>query len=83
MAVFDSGHKPMGKAIRERNDGFALFDPALPRPRKPRIPHPAFNWSTERCRESVRKLAALEPVTCWPGHFGPLKGDVAGQLRGI
>lgn len=65
------------------NDCFALFDPALPRPGKPRIPHPAFNWSTERCRESVKKLAALEPATCWPGHFGPLSGDVAGQLAGV
>ena len=84
------GHGPGCIALwRERdrlalsNDCFARFDPALPREGKPRIPHPAFNWSTERCRESVRKLAALEPVTCWPGHFGPLKGDVAGQLRGI
>jgi glyoxylase-like metal-dependent hydrolase (beta-lactamase superfamily II) len=65
------------------NDCFALFDPALPRPGRPRIPHPAFNWSTDRCRESIAKLAALEPATCWPGHFGPLTGDVAGQLRGI
>jgi glyoxylase-like metal-dependent hydrolase (beta-lactamase superfamily II) len=65
------------------NDCFALFDPALPRPGRPRIPHAAFNWSTERCRESVQKLAALEPATCWPGHFGPLTGDVAAQLRAI
>lgn len=65
------------------NDCFALFDPALPRPGRPRIPHPAFNWSTDRCRESVTKLAALEPATCWPGHYGPLTGDVAGQLRSI
>lgn len=65
------------------NDCFALFDPALPRPGRPRIPHPAFNWSTESCRVSVKKLAALEPATCWPGHFGPLEGDVAGELRGI
>ena len=63
------------------NDCFALFDPALPRPGKPRIPHPAFNWSTERVPESIEKLAALKPMTCWPGHFGPLVGDVAGQLR--
>jgi glyoxylase-like metal-dependent hydrolase (beta-lactamase superfamily II) len=65
------------------NDCFALFDPALPRPGKPRIPHPAFNWSTKHCRESIAKLAALEPATCWPGHYGPLTGDVAGQLRAI
>jgi len=63
------------------NDCFALFDPALPRPGRPRIPHPAFNWSTERVPESIAKLAALNPATCWPGHFGPLTGDVAAQLR--
>jgi len=63
------------------NDCFALFDPAFPRAGTPRIPHPAFNWSTERAPESVAKLAALKPKTCWPGHFGPLTGDVAEQLR--
>ncbi len=63
------------------NDCFALFDPALPRPGKPRIPHPTFNWSTEQIPASIEKLAALGPKTCWPGHFGPLTGDVAGQLR--
>jgi glyoxylase-like metal-dependent hydrolase (beta-lactamase superfamily II) len=65
------------------NDCFALFDPALPRPGKPRIPHPAFNWSTERVPASIEKLAALEPRICWPGHYGPLTGDVAAQLRAI
>ena len=64
------------------NDCFALFHPALPFPgRRPRVPHPAFNWSTERCAESIEKLAALDPATCWPAHFGPLTGDVAAQLR--
>ncbi len=66
------------------NDCFALFDPALPYPSgRPRVPHAAFNWSTPRCHESVRKLAALAPATAWPGHFGPLTGDVAGKLRAI
>jgi hydroxyacylglutathione hydrolase len=63
------------------NDCFALFDPALPRAGKPRIPHPAFNWSTEECGRSVAKLAALEPKVCWPGHYGPVEGDVAAQLQ--
>jgi glyoxylase-like metal-dependent hydrolase (beta-lactamase superfamily II) len=65
------------------NDCFALFDPALPRPGKPRVPHPAFNWSTDRARESIAKLAALEPATCWPGHYGPLTDDVRAQLEAI
>jgi len=66
------------------NDCFALFDPALPyASKRPRVPHPAFNWSTERCHESVAKLAALEPRTAWPGHFGPLTGDVGAQLRAV
>lgn len=65
------------------NDCFALFDPALPRPGRARAPHPAFNWSTEQARDSIRKLAALEPACCWPGHFGPLSGDVRGELEAI
>ncbi|MEA2153930.1 MAG: hypothetical protein QOE11_70 [Solirubrobacteraceae bacterium] len=66
------------------NDCFALFHPALPfAGKRPRIPHAAFNWSTEHCRESVAKLAALEPRTAWPGHFGPLTGDVSARLRAI
>ena len=72
-----------GDRLALSNDCFALFDPALPRPGRPRIPHPAFNWSTQHCRDSVGKLAALEPTTCWPGHFGPLTGDVRGQLEAI
>jgi glyoxylase-like metal-dependent hydrolase (beta-lactamase superfamily II) len=64
------------------NDCFALFHPALPFPSKrPRVPHAAFNWSTAHCAESIEKLAALAPATCWPAHYGPLTGDVAAQLR--
>jgi glyoxylase-like metal-dependent hydrolase (beta-lactamase superfamily II) len=63
------------------NDCFALFDPALPRPGAPRVPHPAFNASTEQARDSIRKLAALDPASCWPGHFGPLTGDCRAQLE--
>ena len=65
------------------NDCFAMFDVYTGRPAPPAIPHPAFNFSTEQCRESARKLAALEPATCWPGHHGPLTGDVRGTLERI
>jgi hydroxyacylglutathione hydrolase len=86
--IFLPGHGPGTIGLwRERdrlaisNDCFALFDPELPRPGRARIPHPAFNHSTDRARESIRKLAALEPATCWPGHFGPLTGDCRAQLE--
>ena len=82
------GHSPGCIGLwRERdrlaisNDCFALFDPALPMPGKARVPHPAFNWSTSHARESIAKLAALEPATCWPGHYGPVSGDVRAQLE--
>ena len=55
------------------NDCFALFDPRAADAGKPRVPHAAFNWSTERARQSIRKLAALGPTSCFPGHYGPLE----------
>ena len=39
------------------------------------VPHPAFNWNHQKAKESLRKLAALEPKTVCPGHAGPLVGD--------
>lgn len=82
------GHSPGCIGLwRERdrlalsNDCFALFDPALPMPGRPRVPHEAFNWSTEHARSSIAKLAALDPATCWPGHYGPASGDVRAQLE--
>lgn len=46
------------------------------------VPHDVFNLDTEQARESIRKLAALRPLACWPGHRGPLAGpDVAEQLE--
>jgi hydroxyacylglutathione hydrolase len=84
------GHSPGLLALwRERdrlaisNDVFALFDAQTSIPGGPRIPHPAFNWSTERARESALALAALDPATAWPGHFGPLTGDVRAQLEAM
>jgi hydroxyacylglutathione hydrolase len=47
----------------------------------PRVPHPAYNLDTEQARESVRKLAALEPASVWPGHADPVVGDCRAQLE--
>ena len=63
------------------SDCFYMTDP-LGRRVSPRPPHEAFNLDTEQARESIRKLARLEPLTCWPGHRGPLTGsDLRAQLE--
>ena len=56
------------------SDCFYMTDP-IGREVPPTVPHEAFNLDTERARESIRKLAALEPRACWPGHRGPLEGE--------
>jgi glyoxylase-like metal-dependent hydrolase (beta-lactamase superfamily II) len=39
------------------------------------VPHPAWGWDHAKAKESVRKLAALEPALVFTGHDGPLRGD--------
>jgi hydroxyacylglutathione hydrolase len=84
------GHAPGQIALFRESDRLALtsdtfyvLDPQhlLSRLRPPAVPHRAFNFDTEQARESIRKLAALEPASAWPGHLDPLVGDVAAQLR--
>jgi hydroxyacylglutathione hydrolase len=38
------------------------------------VPHPAWNWDHAKAKESVRKLAALEPELVCTGHNEPLCG---------
>jgi steroid delta-isomerase-like uncharacterized protein len=51
------------------------------KPAPPHIPHPATTFDYELARESIRKLAALEPAAAWPGHLGPVTGDVRAVLE--
>jgi glyoxylase-like metal-dependent hydrolase (beta-lactamase superfamily II) len=39
------------------------------------VPHPAWAWDHAKAKESVRKLAALEPALVCAGHEAPLRGD--------
>lgn len=39
------------------------------------VPHPAWGWDHAKAKESVRKLAALEPRLVCTGHDEPLRGD--------
>jgi steroid delta-isomerase-like uncharacterized protein len=82
------GHAPgLIGLFRERDrlalttDAFYVVDPNTGRPKPPGPPHRAFNQDTEQARESLRKLAALEPTAAWPGHLDPLTGDVRAQLE--
>jgi hydroxyacylglutathione hydrolase len=39
------------------------------------VPHPAWAWNHELAKDSLRKLAAMEPKTVGAGHEHPLRGD--------
>ncbi|HTR72385.1 MAG TPA: ester cyclase [Solirubrobacteraceae bacterium] len=46
----------------------------------PSVPVKTYNYDTDQARESIRKLAEMEPAAAWPGHARPVLGDVKGQL---
>jgi glyoxylase-like metal-dependent hydrolase (beta-lactamase superfamily II) len=39
------------------------------------VPHPAWAWDHEKAKQSVRRLAALEPKVVCAGHERPLRGE--------
>ena len=39
------------------------------------VPHPAWAWDHRQAKQSVRKLAALEPKIVGAGHEHPLRGE--------
>ena len=63
------------------SDCFYTLEPTTGEFGHPRVPHAAFNQSTEQARTSIRKLAAMEPSLAWAGHADPLRGDVRAQLE--
>jgi steroid delta-isomerase-like uncharacterized protein len=63
------------------SDCFYIVDVDTSRPQDPAPAPDAFNQDSAQARESIRKLAALDPAVCWPGHLGPLEGDVRAQLE--
>jgi glyoxylase-like metal-dependent hydrolase (beta-lactamase superfamily II)/predicted ester cyclase len=44
------------------------------------VPADTYNYDTSQARESIRKLAEMEPAAAWSGHAKPITGDVRGQL---
>jgi hydroxyacylglutathione hydrolase len=80
------GHAPGLIALWRESDRVALvsdviylIDSArLGRPLPPgqaSVPHPAWAWDHAKAKESVRKLAALEPAVVGAGHAEPLRGE--------
>ncbi len=39
------------------------------------VPHPAWAWDHRKAKESVRRLAALDPKVVGTGHGEPLRGE--------
>jgi hydroxyacylglutathione hydrolase len=82
------GHAPGQIGLFRESDRLALasdcvytLDPQTGLGRAPRVPHPAFNLDTAQARESIRKLASLEPSVVWFGHGQPVQADVVTQLH--
>jgi glyoxylase-like metal-dependent hydrolase (beta-lactamase superfamily II)/predicted ester cyclase len=63
------------------SDCFYTIDPQTGLKGAARIPHPAFDIDVEQARESIRKLAAIEPAAAWPGHADPVTVDVRSALE--
>jgi steroid delta-isomerase-like uncharacterized protein len=82
------GHAPGMIGLWRESDRLALvsdtiytLDPQTGLKGAPRVPHRAFNYNTDQAIASIRKLAAMEPATVWPGHANPVTGDVREQLE--
>ena len=82
-----AGHAPGLIGLWRERDRVALVSDAFymtdmwGRPQDAALPLRAYNHDTEQARASLRKLAALDPAVVWPGHLGPLTGDVRGVLE--
>jgi glyoxylase-like metal-dependent hydrolase (beta-lactamase superfamily II)/predicted ester cyclase len=81
------GHAPGMIALWRESDRLALSSDCFytldmwGRDSSPHLPMAIYNYDTEQARESLRKLAALEPAAAWPGHARPVTGDVRSQLE--
>jgi hydroxyacylglutathione hydrolase len=84
------GHAPGLIGLWRERDRLALVSDViymvdsmhLRRAEGPEVPHRVWNLDHEAARESVRRLAALEPRAVWPGHAEALIGEPQ-QVRAI
>jgi glyoxylase-like metal-dependent hydrolase (beta-lactamase superfamily II)/predicted ester cyclase len=82
------GHAPGQIALWRESDRVALTTDGFytldrwGRDSDAHVPFGPYNFDTGQARESIRKLAALEPAACWPGHANAVVGtDVRARLE--
>jgi glyoxylase-like metal-dependent hydrolase (beta-lactamase superfamily II)/predicted ester cyclase len=81
------GHAPGQIGLWRESDRLALSSDCFltldmwGRSCAPRVPEPVYSYDNDNARESVRKLAALEPAAAWPGHARSVSGNVREQLE--
>lgn len=81
------GHSPGLIALHRESDGLALtsdvvymIDPMSGRAAPPQKPAACFSGDMELVRESVLKLAKLEPSAVWGGHGEPVLSESKNEL---
>jgi glyoxylase-like metal-dependent hydrolase (beta-lactamase superfamily II)/predicted ester cyclase len=80
------GHAPGMIALWRESDRLALVSDCVAtidlwgRDRPVRAPEAIYDFDSIQARESMRRLAALEPAAAWPGHGRPVTGDVRAQV---
>lgn len=81
------GHAPGLIALWRKDDRVALVSDCFytldmwGRDNAAHTPMPTYNFDTAQAQASIRKLAAMEPASAWPGHAKPVRGDVRAQLE--
>ncbi|HEX5192479.1 MAG TPA: MBL fold metallo-hydrolase [Solirubrobacteraceae bacterium] len=86
-AIHLPGHAPGLITLFRESDRLALTSDAFYtvdtwwRDCPPYLPGDAWNWNTRLARESLRRLAGLNPAVAWPGHGRPLVRDVGAGLH--
>ncbi len=80
------GHAPGQIGLWRESDRLALVSDCFytldmwGRSHAPTLPPQTYNYDTEQARQSLIKLAEMEPAAAWAGHAKPITGDVRGQL---
>jgi hydroxyacylglutathione hydrolase len=81
------GHAPGQIALWRESDRLALTSDCFytiddwGRDCDPHVPIPLYTYDSDAARESMLKIAALEPAAAWPGHGLPVTGDVRAKLE--